>query len=888
MDLSKEEDGSLCSFDGTVFTSFGIPDKVVSVNGQLLSAESQEHFKHCTPRTQHPQGNDHAERAYNGCPPYGSKRLWALEMALMLKGGWVEGEETGLAGEGSGTEEPSDVSVRTKNGKRKAGADGEIPPKRKRVSESVSGSTGARKRKASSDEEGTRKRQKSSEPEPQEDPVRVKGTERKLPKNEDRPSKRKRVPELDQGDEGSGDAASSSVEATPKKKRDSATTSTSEETSRQEFEAKYQQLNPLGEGGHGSVYAGYRRADHFPVAIKHIPRDNVICKGVTQNKRTLPLEVAVMIKIASGAARSVGESAAISLLDYYDLDQELILILERPVPSSDLLKYIEVKGGSLPEEGARLILKQLVKAARELQSKNIFHRDIKVENILIETSSDVPRLRLIDFGLSCFTKKTSSYRIFYGTSAHIPPEWYQSWTYRAGPTTVWQLGVVLYEMLHRNTQFETTRFLKKDLNISEELSQNCQDVLRLCLAVDPQQRLSLEQLELHPWTKNGKRKAGADGEIPPKRKRVSESVSGSTVARKRKASSDEEGTRKRQKSSEPEPQEDPVRVKGTERKLPKNEDRPSKRKRVPELDQGDEGSGDSASSSVEATPKKKRDSATTSTSEETSRQEFEAKYQQLNPLGEGGHGSVYAGYRRADHFPVAIKHIPRDNVICKGVTQNKRTLPLEVAVMIKIASGAARSVGESAAISLLDYYDLDQELILILERPVPSSDLLKYIEVNGGSLPEEGARLILKQLVKAARELQSKNIFHRDIKVENILIETSSDVPRLRLIDFGLSCFTKKTSSYRIFYGTSAHIPPEWYQSWTYKAGPTTVWQLGVVLYEMLHRNTQFETTRFLKKDLNISEELSQNCQDVLRLCLAVDPQQRPSLEQLELHPWLT
>lgn len=51
----------------------------------------------------------------------------------------------------------------------------------------------------------------------------------------------------------------------------------------------------------------------------------------------------------------------------------------------------------------------------------------------------------------------------------------------------------------------------------------------------------------------------------------------------------------------------------------------------------------------------------------------------------------------------------------------------------------------------------------------------------------------MKQLVEVALELQSKNIFHRDINLENILIETGADVPRLRLIDFGLSCFAEKT-----------------------------------------------------------------------------------------------
>ncbi|XP_038563400.1 serine/threonine-protein kinase pim-1-like [Micropterus salmoides] len=269
------------------------------------------------------------------------------------------------------------------------------------------------------------------------------------------------------------------------------------------------------------------------------------------------------------------------------------------------------------------------------------------------------------------------------------------------------------------------------------------------------------------------------------------------------------------------------------------------------------------------------------------RAEFEAKYEQQNQLGKGGCGSVFAGYRKADNLPVAIKHIPKDKVFCKQVDNNGKQLSVEVAIMLKLAGGQTGSVGKSAPVSLLDWYDLDRELILVLERPVPSQDLYKYIKVNGGSLQEQEAKLILKQLVDAAIELQDKNVFHRDIKVENILIETGSAVPRVRLIDFGLSCFVKRGSFYRVFYGTSAHIPPEWYSQCTYKAGPTTVWQMGVVLFDTLHSKTPFETTKFLGNKLKISNNLSKSCRDFLQTCLTKCPEQRHTLEQLQLHPWL-
>ena len=61
---------------------------------------------------------------------------------------------------------------------------------------------------------------------------------------------------------------------------------------------------------------------------------------------------------------------------------------------------------------------------------------------------------------------------------------------------------------------------------------------------------------------------------------------------------------------------------------------------------------------------------------------------------------------------------------------------------------------------------------------------------------------IMKQLIQGAMELQSQSIFHQDIKIENILMDTdNSPVPRARYIDFGLSCFDRGTSTYSDFTG---------------------------------------------------------------------------------------
>uniref|UniRef100_A0A3B3IL48 non-specific serine/threonine protein kinase n=1 Tax=Oryzias latipes TaxID=8090 RepID=A0A3B3IL48_ORYLA len=59
----------------------------------------------------------------------------------------------------------------------------------------------------------------------------------------------------------------------------------------------------------------------------------------------------------------------------------------------------------------------------------------------------------------------------------------------------------------------------------------------------------------------------------------------------------------------------------------------------------------------------------------------------------------------------------------------------------------------------------------------------------------------MEQIVQGLKELEEKNIFHRDIKLENILIETGSDVPRARLIDFGMSSFTERDTVHEMDYG---------------------------------------------------------------------------------------
>ncbi|XP_072311591.1 serine/threonine-protein kinase pim-1-like isoform X2 [Eucyclogobius newberryi] len=235
-----------------------------------------------------------------------------------------------------------------------------------------------------------------------------------------------------------------------------------------------------------------------------------------------------------------------------------------------------------------------------------------------------------------------------------------------------------------------------------------------------------------------------------------------------------------------------------------------------------------------------------------------------------------------DIFPVAIKHIPREDVHYKQVVQNgvEYNLIDEVALMVKVAQGPCPAV-----VRMLDCYELPEEVILVMERPYPAMDLLKYKNAKEGVLEEEEARVILKQMVEASIQMHNRGVFHRDLKLENILVEMGHRVPKAWVIDFGCGCLVKE-GTYDYYAGTFSLAPPEWYSSKAYSAEPTTVYHLGTLLYDLLHQKS-FNTLSYLRRKRRVKIGLSKECRDFLQCCLAPDPVKRASFLKLQSHPWL-
>ncbi|KAM0010941.1 putative protein kinase CAMK-OST1L family [Helianthus debilis subsp. tardiflorus] len=169
---------------------------------------------------------------------------------------------------------------------------------------------------------------------------------------------------------------------------------------------------------------------------------------------------------------------------------------------------------------------------------------------------------------------------------------------------------------------------------------------------------------------------------------------------------------------------------------------------------------------------------------------------------------------------------------------------------------------------------------------------------NAGRFSENEARFFFQQLISGVSYCHSMEICHRDLKLENTLLDGST-APRVKICDFGYSKSSVLHSQPKSAVGTPAYIAPEVLSRKAYNGKLADVWSCGVLLYVMLvgaypfgdpddPKNFRTTICRILSVQYMIPDsiEISLECKHLLYRIFVANPEKRITIKEIQMHPW--
>ena len=171
---------------------------------------------------------------------------------------------------------------------------------------------------------------------------------------------------------------------------------------------------------------------------------------------------------------------------------------------ADLLSFIR-KREKLSEDISKSLFKQIIEGLKYINKKKIVHRDIKLDNILIDLNNTV---KICDFGVSKRISEDELMIDHCGTPGYIAPEIYKNKGYEGFQCDIWSAGVTLYYMLSGTLPFRAysikdmeKKVLKGEFDEIKNISKEANDLIKKMLQSDPEKRIKIEDILNHPWLK---------------------------------------------------------------------------------------------------------------------------------------------------------------------------------------------------------------------------------------------------------------------------------------------------------------------------------------------------------------------------------------------------
>jgi serine/threonine protein kinase len=249
-------------------------------------------------------------------------------------------------------------------------------------------------------------------------------------------------------------------------------------------------------------------------------------------------------------------------------------------------------------------------------------------------------------------------------------------------------------------------------------------------------------------------------------------------------------------------------------------------------------------------------------------------------IGQGAYAIVRSAVRKSTNTKHAVKTYEKSKLLDP---HRKRSVQREIEILSMLK--------HQNIVKLFEVIDTGRQLHLVLEY-VGGCSLHSFLKRRPNRrLEEMEARRIFKQVLLGIEYCHHKSVTHRDIKLENLLLDDNSNI---KIIDFGFStCFSHDKKA-KMFCGTPSYMSPEIVARIEYYGPPADVWALGVLLYVLLCGCYPFkaQSDKELYKKIQygqftIPSHVSQGARSLIGRIMRVDANKRPSVHDILKDNWV-